>query len=567
MLILLFIMSFNMLQMIRSLNYKLSPNLGRPAISDVLAALSVAGVLLPEAVAYAAIAGIAPIHALLAGLIGLVVYPFIGSSRFAIVSPTSSAAAIFAGALAGSHLELAFGLVFVTGLLFLAAALLRMGFIGSFISRPVMQGFAWALALMIMLKQLPHMLGISVQAGAFFQQVISLIDRLPKTHLLSAALGLGALILWLGLHQLRKTWTFIAPSFIVLLLGIALSGFFPLRQAGVELVGHIDLGHIALHFPQLNQTDWLRAIELAPALMMIIFAESWESVRTLAAPTGDKVGANRELAGLGLSNIVTALVQGLPVGAGFSASSANQNGGAATKWASFMAGAAILALIMFARPELGLLPIPVLAAVVFGILSHHLWPGELLHSLGHGRDSWIAIICVLSVLLLGVTFGMVVSVGLSIGLAIFQFSRPLLAELGRYGQTHDYLDKTRHAEVMTWPHILIMRPEEPLFFANAEQIFSDIQARAQAKHVQTIIISLEMTEDLDATTLNALRDFLIFAQKNQLTVYLARVRDVTRHALQHMQALPHQAKARLPYALFWSVDDAVQMAIFLVKNP
>ena len=161
---------------------------------DFIAGISVAGVLLPEAVAYAAIAGVPAIHALLAALIGLCVYPFFGTSRFAIVAPTSSAAAVFAATMNSGGVGMGYALVALTGALFLLAGLLRAGFLGAFISRPVLRGFAWGLAVTIMLKQLPHIAGIDVAGAQAVQVAIGLWREMAQVHLPSLKLGVAALV-------------------------------------------------------------------------------------------------------------------------------------------------------------------------------------------------------------------------------------------------------------------------------------------------------------------------------------------------------------------------------------
>ena len=188
---------------------------GMPNLSDVLAGLSLAGILLPESVAYAAIAGLPPIHALLGCLIGLSVYAIIGSSRQAIVSPTSSAAVIFTSAAAVSS-DMGFALMLVAGLMFIVAGLLKVGFIGSYISRPVMQGFAWSLAITIMLKQLPHLLGIETTQSNFFNLLLELFHKFFTLNITSTAIGVTALVVWLILNRLKIKYL---PSSLVVLVG------------------------------------------------------------------------------------------------------------------------------------------------------------------------------------------------------------------------------------------------------------------------------------------------------------------------------------------------------------
>lgn len=525
--------------------------------ADLLAGLSVAGVLLPEAVAYAAIAGVQPLHALLAALIGLCVYPLLGSSRFAIVAPTSSAAAVFASAVAIGGPGMGYALVGLTGLMFILAATLRAGFLGAFISRPVLRGFAWALAVTIVIKQLPHMAGAGVHGSLPLPLLWQLLYEPAHWHQASLALGFGALALWLALRQMALRWVFVPPSLLVLGLGVALSASLELGSQGVALVGTIDWQGLAWQLPELRTEQWLRAAEIAPALLLILFAESWGSVRSLALQHGDTVRANRELLALGTANLFSGLVQGLPVGAGFSAAMASQSAGGRSQWAGVSAALALALLLWLARPWLALMPVPVLAAVVAGILSHNLWPKAMIATLRLGSDAWLALVAGAGVLWFGVLFGMLLAVALSLLLALRRFAQPLVSELGLLPGTRDYLDCERHPETRVQTGILVMRPEEPLFFANAEQVFSVVRQRAEQRHASVVVLSLEMSDDFDTTVMEALAEFAAALHQAGRVLLLARVKDKPREALLR-QDLADGHNGHL--TLYWSVDDAMRAA-------
>lgn len=529
--------------------------------ADLLAGLSIAGVLLPEAVAYAAIAGVEPMHALLAALVGLCLYPIFGTSRFAIVAPTSSAAAVFASAATMGGPAMGYALVSLTSVLFLGAAASRAGFLGAFISRPVLRGFTWALALTIMVKQLPALMGVHTSATQFGALVWELIDAAPKAHWLSLALGAMALLAWLGLYhgmgRASGRWRFLPISLLVLTSGVVTSALLGFGKQGVALVGTITWQALSWNLPDLSTENWLRIVEIAPALLLILFAESWGSVRALALQGGDKVDANRELLALGAANLLSGLVQGLPVGAGFSAASANQSAGGRSKWSGAAAALALALLLWLARPWLAQLPLPVLAAVVIGILSHNLWPRAVLSSLHLGGDAWLALAAAIGVLLFGVLFGMLLAVGLSLLIALRRFAQPIVTELGQLSGTRDYIDRVRHPEALTQAGLLVMRPEEPLFFANAERIFQVVRQRADASSARAVILSLEVCDDLDSTALEALGEFVVGLRQQDVIVLLARVKDRPRESLLRSGLADMAGSAQGSVLLFWSVDDAI----------
>ena len=516
--------------------------------------------LLPEAVAYAAIAGVAPMHALLAALIGLCIYPLLGTSRFAVVAPTSSAAAVFASAAALGGPPMGYALVGLTGLLFLVAAALKAGFLGAFISRPVLRGFAWALGLTIMIRQLPHLTGLQVHEAQTGPLLWALLTQTAQWHRPSLTLGLGALGLWLALYHGLRRWRFVPTSLLVLGLGVALSAALDLGGQGVAQVNTIAWQPLAWQLPSLSNERWLQAMQLAPALLLILFAESWGSVRSLALQSGGQVNANRELLALGAANLSCGLVQGLPVGAGFSAAAANHAAGGRSKWAGVAAALALGLLLWLARPWLALLPLPVLAAVVVGILSHNFWPHAMLLSLRIGGDAWLAWAAAAGVFGFGVLPGMLLAVALSLLLALRRFAQPLVSELGLLPDTRDYLDRVRHPDALTQASTLIMRPEEPLFFANAEQVFHRVRQRADALQASVVVLSLEVCDDLDSTAVEALAELTASLERHGIALLLARVKDRPREALLRA-GLTHAAGGGV--ALFWSVDDAAQAAAAL----
>lgn len=494
-------------------------------------------------------------HALLASLIGLGVYSWLGTSRFAMVAPTSSAAAVFASALAIGGSAMGYALVGLTGMAFLLAAALRAGFLGAFISRPVLRGFAWALALTIMIKQLPHITGVDASGSQVGLLFWNWLIEAEQWRSVSTLLGAGALALWLLIHHGLRRWIFVPTSFLVLGLGIVLSATFELGAHQVILVGDIAWQPLTWSLPNLSTEQWLRTLEIAPALVLILFAESWGSVRSLALQNGDEVNADRELLALGTANLISGLAQGLPVGAGYSAASASHAAGGHSKWAGVFAALALGLLLWLARPLLALLPLPVLAAVVLAILSHNLWPASVIASIRSGGDGWLAVVAAAGVLLFGVLFGMLLAVAMSLLLAIRRFSQPLVSELGQLPGTRDYLDRARHPEVTLTAGTLIMRPEEPLFFANAEQVFRVVRRRAKALNANVVVLSLEVSDDLDSTAVEALAELATSLRGQGTSLMLARVKDTPRETLIRMGLTVEDGDG---VNLFWSVDDAVR---------
>ncbi len=321
----------------------------------------------------------------------------------------------------------------------------------------------------------------------------------------------------------------------MLAAGILLSACLNLRAWHVGLVGPIALSlpHPAL--PSLPDADWTNIIEVALPLFIILFAESWSSIRGLALPHGDKVNANRELLALGCANLGAGLLQAMPVGAGFSASSSAEAAGAQTRLTGLVAMGFILVLALWGRGLISLLPAPVLSAVVIASLFHALDPSPLLRLWRIDRDQYVATAAIIAVLVLGVMDGMLIAVGLSLLALLRRFSAARISELGQLGDSHDFADLARNPDAHTDAQILILRPAAPLFFANADEILATIATRAGAEK-RIVILSLEESPDLDSTALDALTECDARLVQTGKTLLLARIKDDIRDALRRVGA-------------------------------
>lgn len=529
---------------------------------DVLAGLSVASILLPEAVAYAAIAHLSIQSAISALLAGLFCYACLGASRFAIVSPTSSSAALVAAAAlsllpAGSTQQsaLSFALVLLTGCGLILVAFARLGRLSAFVSRPVLHGFSFALAATIIVKQLPKILGIDASGSNPFTLLVNIFRFLPQWSWWSLASGILALILLTGL----KRYTKLPAAFVVLALGIGLAFGCDLAVFHIAVVGEFSLALPHAGLPSLSLKQWLDTAELAGGLLVIIFSESWGSIRSLAIRHGDHVEPNRELFSLGAANLLSGLIQGMPVGAGFSASVANEASGAQSKWSGVFAASSVLLLAIFGKPLIEHIPEPVLAATVVGALLHALNPKPLLELWRINRDQYLTLAAIISVLFFGVLHGMVIAVGLSIASAIRTFSQPTVRELTELDSTRNYIDRENHPEAQPHPTILILRPEEPLFFASVDGIFDVVRAHLKKRSdCKIVILSLEQSSDLDSTARDSLIELCQNLKDAGVITLLARVKDPVRQLLQNTTGNLFTDK------LFWSVADAADAAEKLI---
>ena len=535
-----------------------------PSWRDLAAGLCVAGLLIPEAVAYAGLAHLPAVNALTATMAGLAIYALFGGSRFAIVAPTSSTATLVAAAAlsmpgtvgvenSAAYLQAVLALVFLAGGILGLLAWARQGQLSAFVSRPVLRGFAFALALTIVVKQLPDALGFALPREAASDPLHILLFALTHVHSwhipsIAVAVAAGALVIIL------QRYPALPASMLVMALAIAAAALLDLKSWGVQEVGVLARPDFRLQFPDLPSNEWLSAGQLAFGLVVLIFAESWGSMRSQALIHGDTLNANKELLVLGACNMAASLLQGLPVGAGFSATSANAAAGAQSRWAGAAALAVIAVALVIALPALHWLPRPVLAIAVISALWHAMSPGPLITVWHMNRDRLLIVGSVAAVLVLGVLYGMLTAIALSLGVALKRFSQPVVHELGELGSSRNFVAIDSHTGAAPVAGLLIVRPEESLFFASAERVVADIMKAVNNRPaINTVILSLEESSDLDSTAAECLLELHKRLQDQGQQLILARVKEPVRELLGGLD--PDQLGQ--PDRMFWSVADAV----------
>lgn len=544
-----------------------SPDNDRSRWSDVIAGLSIAGLLLPEAVAYSSIGNLPPQAGVIALFAGLLCYGLLGTSRFAIVSATSSSAAVLAAATAaiangnaGIRLTLAIGLVLVSGVFFLLAAMARMGSITDFIAKPVLRGFAFGLAIVIILKQCASVVGVQPAHSDLIRFIPELFARINEWNWIGVGVTLIALILLFILARFKH----IPGGLIVIAMGIAAGKMLDLGHYGVGMVGTIQLQLAAPALPLLTHAEWLRIGELGFAMVMILYAESYGSIRSFAMKYGDKVSSNRDLMALGVSNLLSGLFHGMPVGAGYSATSANEAAGANSRLSGWVAAAVVLAIVLTLLPSIALTPVPILAAIVIHAVSHTLNPALFRSYFVWHRDRLVVLSAVICVLLLGVLDGLLAAIAISILMMLRQLSASTIVVLGRLDESHNFVNVAAYPQAKSVSGILILRPNEPIFFANAERILTQarLSMAAADPSIHTVIISLEESPNLDSSSIEALLDFYRSVAIDGRRLFLARLKGPVSDLLTGLQSLDIPANSLNSL----SVDDTVRLAQTLINS-
>lgn len=522
---------------------------------DLIAGLAIAGLLLPEAVAYSSLAGLPPAAGVIGMFAGLLCYGLIGQSPYAIVTPTSSSAAVLSAAtlaLVGANpaLRAVFASLLVcgAGIAFLVAGTARFGAISNIIARPVLRGYAFGLALAIIVKQWPHMVAVPASAPGFFGVLAEEGRALAHWHLPSLATGLAALLALFLLARIRH----LPGSLLVIIAGVLASSWLTAR--GVALIGslHLELSFGGWQWPGGHQ--WLPIVEYSLALLFIVYAESYGSIRTFALKHTQVVQPNRDLIALGVANLVAGLAHGTPVGAGYSATSANEAAGAGSRWAGLVAALVLLVAVWLLLPAIERIPEPVLAAIIIHAVSHSLRPAVFRPYWRWHRDRGVAAMAIAAVLFFGVLNGLLAAIAFNLAVLLRSVATPRLAILGRQGE-HDFVNIERFPQAQLLPGVLILRPEEPLLFANADSLLA-LARRAVRAHVGTrlVVLSLEESPDLDGTCLECLQEFHSWVALHGVDLRYARLKDRAREALARLGD-PALCAAQLDY---FSVADAVR---------
>jgi high affinity sulfate transporter 1 len=506
---------------------------------DVIAGIALAGLLVPEAMGYAEIAGLPPQAGLYATAFGLLAYAIFGTSRQLAVSPTSASSAILAATLAPlvignqqKYVVLASAVAIVLGLLFLVAGFFKLGFISDFISKPVLKGFVFGIALNIIIKQLPKLLGIEHGSGHAYQQFWQTLRHLAHSNPWTIAVGASALVVLFAVDRFIPR---VPGALVVLVAGIAASRILQLAQHGVDIVGVIPAGLPRPGLPILTWNDWLQAAPAAVGLVLVLFAESMGAARTFAGKNGYDVDANQELKALGFANVASGIFRGMQVGGGTSGTAANDSNGGKTEISSIAASATVIVVLLFLTGWFYHLPEAILAAIVIHAVWHLLDYQTLLRFRRISRIEFReGVTAVVGVLAFDILDGLALAVILSL-IALMRFlSMPQVVVLGRLRETSEYVDIGRHPEAEQFPGILMLRVDRIWFFANADGIREHAKQfiRQAPQPLNTIIVNLGPVPLVDVTATGALSELHASSVKHGRRLVLASVRDPVRDTLE-----------------------------------
>ncbi|HET9110132.1 MAG TPA: sulfate permease [Ktedonobacterales bacterium] len=472
--------------------------------SDVVAGITIAAVILPVAMAYGRLAGLPPVAGIYASMLPLIAYAFFGSSKRLILGPDASSAALVAAAVAplanGSpsrYASLAAALAIETGLLCLIAGVARLGFIASFLSKPILVGYLNGLALTVIVSQAPAILGIHTSASGFFPEVGQILAEIRHTQPLTMAIGVGVLVVVWVLWRVAPGTP--GPLFAVIGATLAVS-IWRLDTLGVSTIGAIPTGLPSLTLPAVTASDMTHLLSDAVGIALLTFSDTVLNARAFSA--GARLNANQELISLGIANSAAGLSQGFPISASGTRTAVNEAAGGKTQLVSIIAALALALMLLFLTGPLSSFPTAALGAILI-VAAVRLFDMGTFRALARTdwRELLIALVTLIGVLAVGLLEGIVLAIALSLLLLLARTVRPHDAVLGEVEGVDGFQDIEEFPQGVTVPGLLVYRFDGPLFFANADYFEHRVTELVDDQNgpVEWFLLDAEAITDIDTT--------------------------------------------------------------------
>lgn len=555
------------------LHYKAADLLG-----DLTAGIIVTSLLVPQGMAYALLAGLPPQMGLYASIIPLILYALLGTSRTMAIGPVAVDSLLVAtgvGAIASpdtpEYLALAIVLAFMVGVLQLCMGFLRLGFLVNFLSQAVISGFTSGAALIIALSQIKHLLGLKVpNTNNFFELGFLIFKEIPNSNFFTLGISVCSILILLFfkqvlpkiLQQRGVSAIAIVPltkssSLVVVILSTFLVWLLPIEDQ-VNIVGEIPGGLPPLTLPQLTLPNLQALSSVALTITFVAFMEGFAIAKSLASQRREKVDANQELIALGAANMGAAFSGGYNVTGGFSRSVVNFSAGAKTQLSSIITAVLITIVLLFLTPLFYYLPQASLAAIIFIAIIGLIDFQTLQRMWRYNKADGLALLAtLLTVLIVGVATGIVVGVAVSLALYLWRTSHPHIAIVGRVGETEHFRNIERHS-VSTHPHILAVRVDESLYFANTKALEEYLtKAIIQNPHIKHLVLICSGINFIDGSALETLEQLIPEIEQMGVKFYLAEVKGPVMDQLEKVD-FPDRLKGdSSEKRIFLSTDQAI----------
>ena len=503
---------------------------------DVVAGLTAAAVVMPQAMAYATIAGLPVQTGLYVALVPMVVYTLLGTSRRLSVSSTSAISIITGTALLGAvgsagspddYIVPAITLAFLVGLFLILASVLRLGFLADFISLPVLTGFKAGIGVVIFFSQLGKVLGLSIPRGSLLQTLTTIVTNLDQINWPTVALSVGTLAI---LMLLPRYVPRIPAALVAVAFGIALAAVADVSRLGIELVGNIATGLPALSVPDpsLLLGLWLPASGIA----LMSFTESIAAARAFRKYGEPKPDANQELFALGMANLVGSFFQAYPAGGGTSQTAVNADAGAKTQVAAMVTAGVVALTLLLLAPLISLMPQATLGSLVLVAAAGLIKIGEFQDMAQIRRTELIwALLAMLAVIVLGTLEGILVAVIISIVTLIAQADRPPVYAMGRRPGSTAFRAVDQHPDDEVFPGLLLTRTEGRLFFGNVSWVIDQLWGLLHQTQARVLVLDCSAIPDIEYTAVKALEEFAAQLHEAGIALELAALNREARNVV------------------------------------
>ncbi|WP_428818374.1 SulP family inorganic anion transporter [Microbulbifer sp. MCCC 1A16149] len=527
--------------------------------ADLTAALVSGMLLVPQGLAYALLAGLPPHVGLYASLLPLIAYATFGSSSAMSVGPaavlslmTVSALSSLAAIGSPAYIAAAIMLTLLSGLFLFLMGLFKLGALSNLLSHPVISGFVSGAAALIIVGQLPAILGIEAEGDTASVKLFHVLENLPQAHLPTMAFGVATAVilifsrLWLPMllfrmgtpKQIARLAARLMPMLLVL-CAIALVHWLKLGDK-LAIVGEIPAGLPKLSLPDFRWTTIYQLLLPALIIALLGFVESHSIAQALAARRGERLNADGELLGLGAANITSALSGGLPVAGSFSRTAVNAEAGAKSPLAGVLSALLMIPILLYLTGLFSELPLTVLAAIIIVAAASLFDFKGFVHNWRYDRTDGIAMLCTFAgVLLFGVEVGIALGIGLSFATLIWRSSRPHIAVVGRMPGTEHFRNVVRY-DVETQKNLLFLRIDESLFFSNISAVEDRLLSELK-RHPDTreLVLILSSVSRIDGTALERLQQINKDLRNRDIRLHLSEVKGPVLDRLSRSKLLEH----------------------------
>lgn len=498
--------------------------------TEVLAGVTLAALVIPLNIGYAQVAGLPATVGLYAAILPMIVYAIFCTSRQVVASPDAAIAALLGSSLIGlatpddpQYLQLTFAVTLLCALIFLLFWYFKLGFLANFLSKAVLAGFISGLGIEVLTSQIKKIMGISVEAEGWFREVFAMIRHVVEANPYTVAIGVGSIII---IRLLRRFAPKVPGALVALVLMTVLVAGFQLDQKGVAILGEIPAGLPTLTLPQVTLSDFGRLLPSALAMCGITLAEGLLLARSYAQQRGDALDVDQEMFAYGASNLASGLTGGFPIGASASRTAAMDSNGSYSQIPSLVGAIVVALVLLFFTQQLALLPSAALAGIVANAVLKLIEVDELKH-LFHVRRSefWVAIACLLSVLVLGPLQGVVIAFLLSVIDLLRRVAHPPTSVLAGVPGRDRFVAASRYPEASPVPGLLIYRFSAALIFPNADFFQKQIEDLVTTTDppVEWFVLDAEAINDIDVTGAEALKQILEQLQRRQIHFAMTRV--------------------------------------------